>query len=102
MSVLARRFVFADGQLVNTAAPQPEGTPASKLDSRLVIEKVIILGLAPDMSYTATSGSTNYPVRTGVGIDPRMRKGKGVLVRTVNLPLNTDWKLQIQQGTAAV
>lgn len=97
-SLHANRFVFAGGELVNSAAPQPAGTPAGKLGSNLVIEKIIILGLAPDRSYTASSGSTSYPVRTGAGIDPRMSKGKGVVVRTINLPLNSDWKLRIAQG----
>lgn len=95
---LHRRFVFADGHLVNSAAPQPAGTPASKLDSKLLIEKVIILGLAPDKSYTASVGSTSYAVRTGMGVDPRMRKGQGVVVRTVNLPLNGDWSLKISES----
>lgn len=90
--------MFADGHLVNSAAPQPAGTPASKLDSKLLIEKVIILGLAPDKSYTASVGSTSYAVRTGMGVDPRMRKGQGVVVRTVNLPLNGDWSLKISES----
>lgn len=99
---LSCRFVFANSQLVNSAAPQPEGTPASKLDSSLVIEKIIILGLAQDSSYTATAGKTSYPVRTGMGVDPRMSKGQAVVVRTVNLPLNADWSLKVavSKGTA--
>jgi hypothetical protein len=93
-----RRFVFSHGQLVNSAAPQPKGTPASKLSSSLVIEKVVLLGLAPDRSYTATAGKHSYPVRSGAGVDPRMSKGKATVVRTVNLPLNADWTLKVSQG----
>lgn len=96
------RFAFANGQLVNSAAPQPKGTPASKLDSKLVIEKVIILGLEPGRSYKAAAGKTSYAVRSGAGVDPRMRSGKGVVVRTVNLPVNGDWTLKVTEGEQSV
>lgn len=88
---------------MNAAEPQPKGTPPSKLDSHLVIEKIIILGLDTERShYTATAGSTSFPTRGGVGVDPRMGKGKGLLVRTVKLPVNSDWTLKIGAGKAAV
>lgn len=96
------RFTFSHGQLVNSAAPQPKGTPASKMDSSLVIEKIIILGLDPDRTYSATAGKHSHPVRTGMGVDPRMTKGKAVVVRTVNLPLNADWSLKIAESSGVV
>lgn len=92
------RFVYERNQLTNTAAPQPKGTTPGVLNSNLVIEKVIILGLDPASTYTAAAGSSKFPGRSGVGIDPRMRQGKGVMLRTVSLPLNEDWSLKITQG----
>lgn len=92
------RFTFADGQLTNSAAPQPKGKPPGKLSSSLVVEKVIVLGLDPARSYTATGGKKSYPVRSGAGVDPRLSKGKAVLVRTVDLPVNGDWSLKITVG----
>lgn len=62
-----------------------------------MVEKVVILGLQPDRSYTASSGSSTFAVRSGVGIDPRISKGSAVMVRATNLPLTGDWTLKVTE-----
>jgi hypothetical protein len=82
--------------------PQPVGIPAGTLHSKVLIERVIILGLPTNKGYTATAGkSKSFAVEAGVGVDVRLAQGSAVVVRAVNLPLAADWSLKISQGVAA-
>jgi hypothetical protein len=81
--------------------PQPTGTPEGTLHSKLLIERVIILGLPSDKAYYARStGNKMHTVISGAGVDVRLAKGSAVVVRAVNLPLASDWSLRILEGSA--
>lgn len=85
------------------ARPQPTGTLQGTLASKLLIERVIILGLPADKSYTARStGGKTHAVISGTGVDVRLAKGSAVVVRAVNLPLASNWSLQIVEGAPQV
>lgn len=83
------------------ALPQPTGTAESTLTSKLTIERIVILGLPLDKSYTARAGSKSFEVLSGVGVDLRLAKGSAVVVRAVNLPIASDWSLRITERVAA-
>jgi hypothetical protein len=95
--------MFEHGVLTCDAMPQPTGTPAGTLASKLVIERVIILGLPSDKAYTARSSSgKTHTVVSGAGVDVRLAKGAAVVVRAANLPLALDWSLRITEGAPQV
>lgn len=99
---LHRRFIYEHGALTCDAMPQPTGTPEGTLPSKLVIERVIILGLPAGKSYSARStGNKMHSVVSGAGVDVRLAKGSAVVVRAVNLPLASDWSLRLLEGVAA-
>ncbi|KAF6258577.1 glycosyl hydrolases family 31-domain-containing protein [Scenedesmus sp. NREL 46B-D3] len=100
---LHRRFIFERGVLTCDGRPQPTGTLQGTLASKLLIERVIILGLPTDKSYTARStGGKTHAVISGTGVDVRLAKGSAVVVRAVNLPLASNWSLQIVEGAPQV
>lgn len=82
--------------------PQPTGTPASTLTSKLQLERIIILGLPTDKTYTASSGSKKFSVVSGLGVDVRIAKGHAVVIRAAGLPIGTDWQLRISEAAAEV
>lgn len=80
--------------------PQPIGTPAGTLTSRVQLERIIILGLPADKSYTARSGSKSFPVLSGTGVDVRLAAGHAVVVKAAGLPVASDWQLRITEVVA--
>jgi hypothetical protein len=97
------RFMFEHGMLTCDSMPRPTDTPAGTLASKLLIERVIILGLPADKAYTArSSGGKTHAVISGTGVDVRLAKGAAVVVRAVNLPLASDWSLRITEGAPQV
>eukprot|EP00879_Flechtneria_rotunda_P012458 GHRR01013010.1.p1 GENE.GHRR01013010.1~~GHRR01013010.1.p1 ORF type:complete len:687 (+),score=194.43 GHRR01013010.1:1218-3278(+) len=99
---LHKRLTYKDGVLSSHAMHQPTGTPEGTLTSKLLIEKVIILGLPVDSSYSASSGGKRFSVLTGVGVDTRLAKGSAAVVRAVNLPVAADWSIHVTEGTASM
>jgi hypothetical protein len=97
------RFIFEHGVLTCDTMPQPTGTPEGTLQSKLLIERVIIIGLPSDKTYSARStGNKMHTVVSGAGVDVRLAKGSAVVVRAVNLPLASDWSLRILEGAPQV
>lgn len=94
------RFTFDNGVLTNAAFKPPAGVPQGTMNSNLVIERIVIVGLAPDKAYTAVSGGQQYRVERG-GVDVRVQAGDGLIIRMPKLAVAEDWQLSISQGKVA-
>eukprot|EP00878_Enallax_costatus_P028645 GHUV01030958.1.p1 GENE.GHUV01030958.1~~GHUV01030958.1.p1 ORF type:complete len:196 (-),score=32.13 GHUV01030958.1:100-687(-) len=95
------RFTFQNGVLTCDVMPQPTGTPPGTLTSKLQLERIIILGLPTNKSYTATVGSKSFSVLSGLGVDVRISQGDAVVINAAGLPIGSDWQLRVSEEVAA-
>lgn len=80
--------------------PQPTNTPVGTLKSQLQVERIVILGLSADKTYTASSGGKNFSVLSGLGVDLRLAQGSAVVIRAAGLQIASDWQLRVTEAVA--
>lgn len=96
------RFTYKDNTLTNAPEPQPDGVPPQQPPpevSRLTIERIVVLGLPPRATYTASVNGQSFPAAWGA---PSLgsTSQQALVVRPQGLQVGSDWSLTISNAKA--